>query len=154
MSDCTTEIKQVQPSDLAKLHLIDIKCHPFPLSKEKINELISSTKNYGVAAIYAFQTSGFAFFEVQKQGELLAIQRFSVASWYIDKGVPEKLITNLQTTLGGDVKPELQLTISENDIESPLFAKLKEIGFCGCGVDKNRFYEYGDWCDGIKMSLT
>lgn len=147
-------LRMTTPADLPALISTDVKSQEFPWSKEQVAELMELTEIKGVIVSNVdperqVDKVGFALFSIQDEGALVDISRFSVLPTCVDDGVPEKIVTNL--TEGPGPSPRLRYIISENEIETPFFDKLIELGFRGVGVAPDRFREYGLPCDGIKL---
>lgn len=154
-----TEIRQVKVPDLAILETIDVKCQPTPLERDKFLDMLKAEDTHGILGVYRFKNVGFAMFDIQDNGNVVNIQRMSVAYLFRELGVYEKMIEVLQTTLPNGPKPKLTLTVSEHDIDSDYFRKLLSVGFIGTKVIKDAFVEYSRvWgtnkpCDGILLEL-
>lgn len=154
-----TEIRQVKPMDISLLESIDLKCQETPMVREGLQEIMKEEEVHGILATRKYQPCGFALFNIQDNGRVVFINRFSVAQLFLERGVPEKMIESLRMTLVSGPKATLRMVVSENDIGSPMFDKLLTLGFRATGLIKGNFLEYSRvWgtdklCDGIKLEL-
>lgn len=154
-----TEIRATRPSDIAILENIDLKCQETPMDRAELQELIKAEGVHGLLAIRKFQNVGFCLFNVQEEGRIVFLNRFSVALAVMDLGVAQKMIDSLRSTDIGD-PATLRTIISENEIGYPVFDKMLSLGFVSTGIAPSHFYEYSRVfgtdraCDGLKLELA
>lgn len=155
-----TEVRATRKSDMAILEAIDLKCQEDPWDRKRLTALVEAEEVHGILGIRKYQNVGFALFNIQNNGEVVFVNRFSVAHGFLEKGVAEKITETLRVTLDGGPLATLRMIVPEYHIGTPMFNKLLGLGFVATGTAPRHCEGYSRvlgtnaTCDGIKLELS